>query len=77
MGKMVEVLITETGKHFLKGKVTRDNPVVTPGLVPPMEKGVVSGLKNVRFYLLSFLLLDRNCPGKNRSLEIHDLKLTL
>ena len=48
MGKMVEVLITETGKHFLKGKVLKNNPVQTPGIVPPMAKGVVSGVKNVR-----------------------------
>ena len=47
MGKMVKVLITETGKHFLKGKVLKDNPVHTPGIAPPMAKGVVSGVKNV------------------------------
>lgn len=47
MGKMVKVLITETGKHFLKGKVLKDDPVHTPGIAPPMAKGVVSGVKNV------------------------------
>ncbi len=47
MGKMVEVVITETGKHFLKGKVLKENPVHTPSIAPPLAKGVVSGVKQV------------------------------
>ena len=47
MGKIVEVVITETGKHFLKGKVLKDNPVHTPSIAPPLAKGVVSGVKQV------------------------------
>ena len=50
MGKMVEVVITETGKHFLKGKVLKENPVHTPSIAPPLAKGVVSGVKQVCWY---------------------------
>ncbi|XP_028393941.1 threonylcarbamoyladenosine tRNA methylthiotransferase-like isoform X2 [Dendronephthya gigantea] len=70
MGKMVEVVITETGKHFLKGKVLKNNPVHTPSIAPPFAKGVVSGVKqipkpfsttslksNVEFWIKSALLV--------------------
>ena len=49
MGKMVEVVITETGKHFLKGKVLKEEPVHAPSIAPPLAKGVVSGVKQVGY----------------------------
>ena len=45
MGKIVQVKITSTGKHFLKATVNKDFDVLSPGLVEPLPKGVVSGVK--------------------------------
>ena len=64
MGKMVEVVITETGKHFLKGKVLKENPVHTPSIAPPFAKGVVSGVKEVCCEIIivpAFILLRTRC----------------
>ncbi|KAM9308306.1 threonylcarbamoyladenosine tRNA methylthiotransferase [Gastrophryne carolinensis] len=44
MGKMVEVHIYETGKHYMKGKPLSDSKIYTPSIVKPLEKGKVSGL---------------------------------
>lgn len=41
MGKMVEVEIVETGKHFMKSKVAGSLKVA--GLTKPLEKGEISG----------------------------------
>ena len=41
MGKMVEVEVYETGKHFMKAHMVGD--VVSPGLKAPLPRGVVSG----------------------------------
>lgn len=41
MGKMVQVEVTETGKHFLKSKIVE--VIKEPGLTKPLEKGAVSG----------------------------------
>jgi len=43
MGKLVEVEVIETGKHFMKSKLIEATAIVEPGLVKPLEKGEVSG----------------------------------
>ncbi|KAK6491616.1 threonylcarbamoyladenosine tRNA methylthiotransferase [Huso huso] len=43
-GKMIEVDIYETGKHFMKGQPVGDANVFTPSIAKPLEKGEVSGL---------------------------------
>ncbi|XP_058141290.1 threonylcarbamoyladenosine tRNA methylthiotransferase isoform X3 [Dasypus novemcinctus] len=44
MGKMVEVDIYESGKHFMKGQPVSDATVYTPSISKPLAKGEVSGL---------------------------------
>ncbi|XP_058288551.1 threonylcarbamoyladenosine tRNA methylthiotransferase isoform X3 [Hylobates moloch] len=44
MGKMVEVDIHESGKHFMKGQPVSDAKVYTPSISKPLAKGEVSGL---------------------------------
>ncbi|XP_028908614.1 threonylcarbamoyladenosine tRNA methylthiotransferase isoform X1 [Ornithorhynchus anatinus] len=44
MGKMVEVDIYESGKHFLKGQPVSEAQVYTPSISTPLAKGEVSGL---------------------------------
>ncbi|XP_012885915.1 PREDICTED: threonylcarbamoyladenosine tRNA methylthiotransferase [Dipodomys ordii] len=44
MGKMVEVDIYESGKHFMKGQPVLDAKVYTPSISKPLVKGEVSGL---------------------------------
>ncbi|XP_003128247.3 threonylcarbamoyladenosine tRNA methylthiotransferase isoform X1 [Sus scrofa] len=44
MGKMVEVDIYESGKHFMKGQPVSDAKVYTPSISKPLAKGEVSGL---------------------------------
>ena len=52
MGKLVEVEIYETGKHFLKGRLVNNSEVISPGLRNPLTKGKISGLlKNVTILL--------------------------
>ena len=41
LGKMVEVEIIETGKHFLKASLLGD--MYTPSIAEPLPKGKVSG----------------------------------
>jgi len=43
MGKMVQVEIYETGKHFMKSRLVENSEIVTPGLNAPLLKGKVSG----------------------------------
>ena len=43
MGKMVEVEIYETGKHFVKGKIMKNTEIKSPGLTNLLPKGDVSG----------------------------------
>ncbi|XP_057303648.1 threonylcarbamoyladenosine tRNA methylthiotransferase-like [Hydractinia symbiolongicarpus] len=47
MGKMVEVEIYETGKHFVKGRLVENSEVISPGLSEPLPKGVVSGAPEI------------------------------
>lgn len=47
MGKMVEVDIYESGKHFMKGRPVSDAKVCTPSISKPLAKGEVSGLTEV------------------------------
>nr|XP_010978415.2 threonylcarbamoyladenosine tRNA methylthiotransferase isoform X1 [Camelus dromedarius]XP_010978416.2 threonylcarbamoyladenosine tRNA methylthiotransferase isoform X1 [Camelus dromedarius]XP_010978417.2 threonylcarbamoyladenosine tRNA methylthiotransferase isoform X1 [Camelus dromedarius]XP_010978420.2 threonylcarbamoyladenosine tRNA methylthiotransferase isoform X1 [Camelus dromedarius]XP_031290992.1 threonylcarbamoyladenosine tRNA methylthiotransferase isoform X1 [Camelus dromedarius] len=44
LGKMVEVDIYESGKHFMKGQPVSDAKVHTPSISKPLAKGEVSGL---------------------------------
>ncbi|XP_036893864.1 threonylcarbamoyladenosine tRNA methylthiotransferase [Sturnira hondurensis] len=44
MGKMVQVDIYESGKHFMKGQPVSDAKVYTPSISKPLAKGEVSGL---------------------------------
>ena len=44
MGKMFEVEIIETGKHFLKGRQLSKSVAVRPAVPAPMKKGEVSGV---------------------------------
>ncbi|XP_057350148.1 threonylcarbamoyladenosine tRNA methylthiotransferase isoform X1 [Manis pentadactyla] len=44
MGKMVEVDIYESGKHFMKGQPVSDAQVYTPSISSPLARGEVSGL---------------------------------
>ncbi|XP_063055799.1 threonylcarbamoyladenosine tRNA methylthiotransferase [Engraulis encrasicolus] len=43
-GKMVEVDIYETGKHYMKGRLVEESPVLTPSIAQPLQQGQVSGL---------------------------------
>lgn len=45
MGKMVQVEITSAGEHFQMARVLRDTEVHSPGLVEPLPKGAISGLR--------------------------------
>ncbi|XP_046353392.2 threonylcarbamoyladenosine tRNA methylthiotransferase-like [Haliotis rufescens] len=45
MGKMVDVEIVETGKHFLKGRQLKGKDAVRPAVPPPKKKGEVSGVE--------------------------------
>lgn len=45
MGKMVHVEITSAGEHFQMARVLRETEVQSPGLVEPLPKGAVSGVK--------------------------------
>ena len=50
LGKLVEVEITETGKHFMKCRLLGD--AVRPRDVPPpLQKGQISGLKKVSAFV--------------------------
>lgn len=44
MGKMVEVDIYESGKHFLKGQPVSNTKIYTPSISKPLAKGEVSGV---------------------------------
>ncbi|KAL0963353.1 hypothetical protein UPYG_G00305170 [Umbra pygmaea] len=46
-GKMIEVNVYETGKHFLKGRPLSDSKLFTASLSRPLQKGEVSGLAQV------------------------------
>lgn len=55
MGKMLEVDIVETGKHFLKGQVVDDKLPERPATVPPpLKPGQVSGVPKM---MVSFFML--------------------
>uniref|UniRef100_A0A2D4KGB5 Uncharacterized protein n=2 Tax=Micrurus paraensis TaxID=1970185 RepID=A0A2D4KGB5_9SAUR len=44
MGKMVEVDVFETGKHFMRGQPISEARVFTPSIRRPFARGEVSGL---------------------------------
>ena len=46
MGKMVRVEITSAGEHFQMARVLCDSEVHSPGLVEPLPKGAVSGVRS-------------------------------
>ena len=45
MGKMIQVEITSAGEHFQMARVLRHTEVHSPGLVEPLPKGAVSGVR--------------------------------
>ncbi len=47
MGKMVQVEITSAGEHFQMARVLRDSEAHSPGLVEPLPKGAVSGVRTM------------------------------
>lgn len=47
LGKMLEVVIIETGKHFLKAKILKDGDMYTPSIAEPLPKGHVSGVQTI------------------------------
>ena len=46
LGKLVDVEITETGKHYMKCRLLGDG-VRPRDVPPPLQKGEISGLKKV------------------------------
>lgn len=44
LGKLVEVEIVETGKHYMRGRPIDTSPPMPPSTAEPMAKGAVSGL---------------------------------
>ncbi|XP_072267724.1 threonylcarbamoyladenosine tRNA methylthiotransferase [Pyxicephalus adspersus] len=67
MGKMVEVDIYETGKHYMKGKPLSESKMYTPSITKPLEKGEVSGLSEE-----SRVLLKNGCLSKPKSSGAQD-----
>uniref|UniRef100_A0A8B9KWV1 tRNA-t(6)A37 methylthiotransferase n=1 Tax=Astyanax mexicanus TaxID=7994 RepID=A0A8B9KWV1_ASTMX len=55
-GKMIEVDIYESGKHFMRGRPVVDAKVVTPSITQPLQRGEVSGLSQVKPYRPPLLL---------------------
>ena len=48
LGKMFDVVITETGKHYLKGDVLKESLAVVPARPAPLPFGAVSGMKTFK-----------------------------
>ena len=46
-GKMIEVDVYESGKHFLKGRPVDRSKPLTASIAAPLLKGQVSGLTQV------------------------------
>ncbi len=67
MGKMVEVEVVETGKHFLKARLKRESAIREPGLAKPLVKGEVSGVLRTtdvtkhQVCIPLIYILQRNC----------------
>lgn len=71
LGKLVEVEIMETGKHYMRGRPIDTSRPLPPSSAEPLARGVVSGLvgtgdshhtkqdllKQERYIILSFVLL--------------------
>lgn len=73
LGKIVEVEIIETGKHYMKGQLSQTRIPSSPALSTPLPQGEVSGLpptttpcktqakedlaKQERYIILSFVLV--------------------
>ena len=45
MGKMVQVEISSAGEHFQMARMLHETAVQSPGLVEPLPKGAVSGVR--------------------------------
>jgi threonylcarbamoyladenosine tRNA methylthiotransferase CDKAL1 len=55
MGKLVQVDIVETGKHYMKAVLVKDSEAKCPlDVPPPMKQGEVSGLvtEEVNFHTI-------------------------
>lgn len=73
MGKMVEVDIYESGKHFLKGQPVSNTKIYTPSISKPLAKGEVSGLTKVSSRFLSPTLLTIWQLRKHRDLRLESV----
>uniref|UniRef100_A0A8B9KYB1 tRNA-t(6)A37 methylthiotransferase n=1 Tax=Astyanax mexicanus TaxID=7994 RepID=A0A8B9KYB1_ASTMX len=71
-GKMIEVDIYESGKHFMRGRPVVDAKVVTPSITQPLQRGEVSGLSQVSLILTFFRTVTvRPVDGNIMILKIH------
>lgn len=73
LGKLVDVEIIETGKHYMRGRPIDTSRPLPPSIAEPLARGAVSGLPGVsveemhqakqdlvkqeRYIILSFVLL--------------------
>lgn len=64
MGKMIEVDIYESGKHFMKGQPVSDAKVYTPSISKPLAKGQVSGLTEVSKRRFSLYLAGKTAAAE-------------
>lgn len=56
LGKLVQVKITETGKHFMKCTLTKN--IVRPDVPLPLKKGQVSGVPQVSYLFIYTYIYD-------------------
>lgn len=59
LGKLVEVEVVETGKHYMRGRPLDTSPPLPPSSVEPLARGAVSlllllNLSDILFYLLVY-----------------------
>lgn len=47
LGKLVEVEIVETGKHYMRGRPIDTSRPMPPSIAEPLARGAVSGLPGV------------------------------
>ncbi|KAM5156807.1 threonylcarbamoyladenosine tRNA methylthiotransferase [Mantella aurantiaca] len=71
MGKMVEVCIYETGKHYMKAKPLLESKMYTPSITKPLEKGEVSGLSEESKSLLKNSSLSKPKSSDARKTILH------
>uniref|UniRef100_A0A1W7RII8 tRNA-t(6)A37 methylthiotransferase n=1 Tax=Agkistrodon contortrix contortrix TaxID=8713 RepID=A0A1W7RII8_AGKCO len=68
MGKMVEVEISEAGKHFMRGQPVSEARVFTPSIRRPYARGEVSGLTEEFRHALENDSESKACPSVERQI---------